>query len=158
MEEHYVKVFGIPFYAGMDRALLPTDRFVLTRSVHEIDDEVMLFSNVTGQFPLPESDGNLFTKRNGRLLPDDFCHEQNLMLTSGNRRILLCGCAHAGIVNIVRRAKALTGDDPTAVIGGLHLYEPTRKRYESDAYIARAAAALPIRRTKIPEFLASDAV
>lgn len=142
LEAHYVKVIGIPFYAGIDRALLSADRFVFADDIHAIDDEITLFSNVTGQFPLPGSDGNLFVKRNGRMIPDDFCHEQNLIITSGDKKILVCGCAHAGIVNIVRRAKTIIGDDPTAVIGGMHLYEPTKKRYERDEYIDSVADAL----------------
>ena len=142
LEAHYVKVLGIPFYAGIDRALLSADRFVFVDDIQVIDNEITLFSNVSGQFPLPRSDGNLFVKRNGRLVPDDFCHEQNLMITSGDNRVLICGCAHAGIVNIARRAKTLAGNDPKAVIGGMHLYEPTKKRYESDSYMDRVAAAL----------------
>ena len=141
-EKHYVKVLGIPFYAGINRSLLFSERFVFTDDTHVIDNELMLFSGVTGQFPLPESDGNLYVKRKGKMTADDFCHEQNLMITSGDRRILLCGCAHAGIVNIARRAEELIGGDPTAVIGGMHLYEPTKKRYESDEYIDSVAAAL----------------
>ena len=142
LEAHYVKVLGIPFYAGIDRALLPTDRFVFADDIHVIDDEITLFSNVTGQFPLPRSDGNLFVKRNDRMVPDDFCHEQNLIITSGDNRVLICGCAHAGIVNIARRAKTLVGNDPTTVIGGMHLYEPTKKCYESNEYIDSVAVAL----------------
>ena len=142
IEKHYVKVFGIPFYAGMDRTLFSEERFVFTDDVHRVDGEITLFSNVIGQFPLPKSDGNLFAKRNGRMIPDDFCHEQNLIITSGGSRILVCGCAHTGIVNIVRRAKTIIGNEPTAVIGGMHLYNPTGKRYESDGYIADVAAAL----------------
>ncbi len=91
---------------------------MFTDGIHVIDDEITLFSNVTGQFPLPGSDGNLFVKRNGRMFPDDFHHEQNHIITSGNNRVMICGCAHAGIVNIVRRAKTLVGNDPTAVVGG----------------------------------------
>ena len=142
LEAHYVKVLGIPFYAGIDRALLSTDRFVFADDIHVIDDEIMLFSNVTGQFPLPESDGNLFVKRNGIMVPDDFCHEQNLIITSSDNRVLICGCAHAGVVNIASRAKMFVGNDPKAVIGGFHLYEPTKKRYEGDEYIDSVAAAL----------------
>lgn len=67
-EAHYVKVLGIPFYAGIDRALLSADRFVFTDDIHVIDDEITLFSNVVGQFPLPRSDGNLFVKRNNRMV------------------------------------------------------------------------------------------
>ena len=142
VQKHYVKVLGIPFYAGINRSLLSSDRFVFTGDTHVIDNELMLFSSVTGQFPLPESDSNLYVKRNGRMISDDFCHEQNLIITSGNSRILLCGCAHAGIVNIVRRAEERIVCDPTAVIGGMHLYEPTKKRYESNKYIDGVADAL----------------
>lgn len=45
LEEHYVKVIGIPFYAGMDRTLLSADRFVFADDTHVIDDEITLFSN-----------------------------------------------------------------------------------------------------------------
>ena len=141
-EKHYVKVLGIPFYAGIDRSLLSSDRFVWTDDTHVIDNELMLLSGVTGQFPLPRSDGNLFVKRNGKMAADDFSHEQNLVIMSGDSRILLCGCAHAGIVNILRRAEELIGSNPTAVIGGMHLYEPTKKRYESNRYIDGVAATL----------------
>ena len=142
IEKHYVKVLGIPFYAGIDRSLLSSNRFVFTDDIYAIDDELTLFSSVTGRFPLPKSDGNLFVKRNGKIIADDFCHEQNLIIASGGSRVLFCGCAHAGIVNIVRRAEELIGSDLTTVIGGMHLYEPTKKRYESDEYIDRVAAAL----------------
>lgn len=67
VDEHYVKVLGIPFYAGIDRALVSGDRFVFTDDIYLIDDEIMLFSNAAGRFPLPKSDGNLFVKRNGSL-------------------------------------------------------------------------------------------
>ena len=141
-EKHYVKVLGMPFYAGIDRSLLSSNRFVFTDDIYAVDDELTLFSSATGRFPLPKSDGNLFVKRNGKIIADDFCHEQNLIIASGGSRVLFCGCAHAGIVNIVSRAKTLTGAAPTAVIGGMHLYEPMKKRYESDEYIASVVAAL----------------
>ena len=142
IEKHYVKVLGMPFYSGIDRSLLSSNRFVFTDDTYVIDNELMLFSSVTGRFPLPKSDGNLFVKRNGKIIADDFCHEQNLIIASGGSRVLFCGCAHAGIVNIVSRAKTLTGAAPTAVIGGMHLYEPMKKRYESDEYIDGIADAL----------------
>ena len=142
IEKYYVKVLGMPFYAGIDRSLLSSNRLVFTDDIYAVDDELTLFSSATGRFPLPKSDGNLFVKRNGKIIADDFCHEQNLIIASGGSRVLFCGCAHAGIVNIVSRAKTLTGAAPTAVIGGMHLYEPMKKRYESDEYIASVAAAL----------------
>ena len=141
-DKHFVKVLGIPFYAGIDKKLVRGDRFVFTADRFSSDEEITLFSNVRGRFPLPESDGNLLAEKNGKIVSDDFCHEQNLLISSGEKRILICGCAHAGIVNIVREAKSVAGAYPTAVVGGFHLYEPVKKRYESTEYIDSVAAAL----------------
>ena len=141
-EKHYVKALGIPFYAGIDKKLLSGDRFVFTDDIYKIDDEITLFSDIFGQFPLPKSDGNLFVKRNEKMIADDFSHEQNLIIATEDSQILVCGCAHAGIVNIVRKAKTIIGNEPTAVIGGLHLYEPVKRRYESNEYIDNVATVL----------------
>ena len=141
-EKHYVKVLGIPFYAGIDRNLANGDGFVLTSENYIIDDETILFSDVSDDFPLPKSDGNLYVKRNGGMFCDDFSHEQNLIIKDGGKKILVCGCAHAGIVNIINKSKELTCGYPDAVVGGFHFYEPTSKRYESDIYISDAAREL----------------
>lgn len=154
LEGHYVKVLGLPFYAGMDKTLVSgiskgkafNDRFVLTEDCCTLDDEITLFSNDIRQFVLPKSDENLFARKDGRIVPDDFCHEQNLLISSdgssSTKRILVCGCAHSGIVNIVNKAKAIAGAYPDAVIGGFHLYEPVAKRYESPEYIDSVARSL----------------
>lgn len=34
VEEHYVKVLGIPFYAGIDKTLFSGDRFVFTDDIY----------------------------------------------------------------------------------------------------------------------------
>lgn len=142
VEKHYVKMLKIPFYVGIDRSLISSDRFVFTDAIHKIDDEIILFSNSLEEFHLPKSNNNLFTKRNGKMILDDFCHEQNLLITSKENQILFCGCAHSGIVNIIHQAKNIIGKEPTAVIGGFHLYEPIKKHYESDKYIDNVAIAL----------------
>ena len=142
VEKHYVKLLKIPFNIGINNALVSGDRFIFTNDIHKIDDEILLFSNSKGKFLSPKSNDNLFTKRNGKIIQDDFCHEQNLLITSKENQILFCGCAHSGIVNIISQAKNITGKEPTAVIGGFHLYEPIKKRYESDKYIDNVAIAL----------------
>ena len=150
LDEHYVKVLGLPFYAGMDRSLVSSvssgsvfkNRFVFTEDHCMVDDEITLFSNDIRQFGLPKSDGTLFARKDGMVVPDDFCHEQNLLISSGDRRILVCGCAHSGIVNIVNKAKNIIGAYPTDVIGGFHLYEPVAKRYEDSLYIDSVACEL----------------
>ena len=57
--------------------------------------------------------------------PDDFAHEQNLLIQAGGKAVLICGCAHRGVVNIRDRAAELLGRMPDAVIGGFHFFELT---------------------------------
>ena len=47
--------------------------------------------------------------------------EQSLLIRTGRGIIVITGCAHPGIVNIVKRAKELLGNDVLLVVGGFHL-------------------------------------
>jgi 7,8-dihydropterin-6-yl-methyl-4-(beta-D-ribofuranosyl)aminobenzene 5'-phosphate synthase len=53
--------------------------------------------------------------------------EQSLVLSTGRGLIVVTGCAHPGIVDIVARAKELTGRDVLAVLGGFHLLRHSDK-------------------------------
>lgn len=141
-EPHYIKVLGIPFFVGLDRELLASPRIVFAGEETVIDEELMLFSGVVpGAYPM-KSNQVLFVKRQGKLLLDDFCHEQNLVITAGEKKLLISGCSHAGIVSIQSKAEELTSKKMETVVGGFHLYNPPTKRYESTGLIDAVAAAL----------------
>jgi 7,8-dihydropterin-6-yl-methyl-4-(beta-D-ribofuranosyl)aminobenzene 5'-phosphate synthase len=78
-------------------------------------------------------------ERNGEIIQDDFLHEQNLILTESGRHILLAGCAHCGIVNILQRARELSGKPMNAVIGGFHLHNRRRNRANRRSRFVRSA-------------------
>jgi len=62
--------------------------------------------------------------RDGEWVPDRMVHDDQAVVVHIRDKglLVLTGCGHAGIVNIVRYAKRLTGVDRVhAVIGGLHL-------------------------------------
>jgi 7,8-dihydropterin-6-yl-methyl-4-(beta-D-ribofuranosyl)aminobenzene 5'-phosphate synthase len=62
--------------------------------------------------------------RDGDWRPDPLVHDDQAVVLDvrGKGLVVLTGCGHAGIVNIVRHAKRLTGRDRLyAVLGGLHL-------------------------------------
>ena len=56
-------------------------------------------------------------------MPDNFIGEYAVVLNlKGKGLIVLVGCAHVGIVNIVKHAQKMTGIDKVhAVMGGFHL-------------------------------------
>jgi 7,8-dihydropterin-6-yl-methyl-4-(beta-D-ribofuranosyl)aminobenzene 5'-phosphate synthase len=47
--------------------------------------------------------------------------EQSLILETGSGLTVITGCAHPGIVEIVRRAKELRDDEVRMIVGGFHL-------------------------------------
>ncbi len=57
----------------------------------------------------------------GNLVPDDFAHEQCLVIREGDRQVLLSGCAHHGIRNILDRYQEIFHRYPDVVISGFHM-------------------------------------
>jgi 7,8-dihydropterin-6-yl-methyl-4-(beta-D-ribofuranosyl)aminobenzene 5'-phosphate synthase len=55
------------------------------------------------------------------MIPDTFKHEQNLVIKEDGKILLVTGCAHNGIINILEHFQKIMGQVPNYVIGGFHL-------------------------------------
>jgi len=64
-----------------------------------------------------------YYKEGGELIHDDIPDDQSVVLNvSGKGLVVISGCSHAGIVNILHYAREITGVDRVwAVLGGFHL-------------------------------------
>jgi len=51
----------------------------------------------------------------------DLIKEQSLVIGTSRGLVVITGCAHPGVVNVVREAKDLLDDDVHLVLGGFHL-------------------------------------
>lgn len=72
--------------------------------------------------------GSIETKQG---LEDDYILDDTAVVYTGgeNGIVVITGCSHSGICNIVEHAKELSGrDDIHAVIGGFHLQDPGQER------------------------------
>jgi 7,8-dihydropterin-6-yl-methyl-4-(beta-D-ribofuranosyl)aminobenzene 5'-phosphate synthase len=49
--------------------------------------------------------------------------EQSLMVKTSKGLVVITGCAHPGILNILKHAKKITGEDVYLVLGGFHLLD-----------------------------------
>ena len=141
-DKHKIKVMGMLFDVGLDDSLKKHPQVVLTDSRTVIDDELMLFSDIdTHKFPTKANE-KLYAQVDGKMIVDDFTHEQNLIITYGDKKTLFAGCAHAGIVNIKDKAEKNIGGRLDSVIGGFHLYNPASRKRESDELIDGIADSL----------------
>ncbi len=64
---------------------------------------------------------NFLREEEGKVVEDTVVDEQAVYLVQKRGAIVITGCAHPGIVNIVTQAKKATGSKILMVIGGFHL-------------------------------------
>lgn len=148
-KEYYTKIIGfVKHYVGLDRNLRNSSRIVFISNDFFIDDNIHIFSDVNKQFLMPSSNKVLFIKEKNQYKQDSFKHEQNLILKEDNKYILIVGCAHNGIINIIDKAKEIVGKDLDFVISGFHLYNPVSKKREKNIFIDELSMKLSIQRTK----------
>ena len=131
-----------PDYIGLAPEIRALPQVVPVRGNLKIDEELFLFSGLKGKRDLPVSNGNLRKKEGGRLVPDDFVHEQCLVITERNRHVLFSGCAHNGILNILDRFEELFGGAPDVVISGFHMMKKSAYTEKEQNVICSTAEKL----------------
>ena len=109
-------------FIGLDGNLKDNNQIVFTSDYYLIDKEIYLFSNVNFKGPRLKSNQGLLKEDNGQLVDDNFTHEQNLVIEEDGKILLVTGCAHNGITNIIEHFHTFKGRMPDYVIGGFHLY------------------------------------
>jgi len=129
-------------YIGLDKNLQDHPQIILVDEFLQIDEELSLFSDVKGNELPSLSNKVLLVKEEGDFVEDPFWHEQNLIIKENGNTVLLAGCAHNGIVNIIERCKQITGRYADVVIGGFHLFNPSTKASESPQLVAAIAKQL----------------
>jgi 7,8-dihydropterin-6-yl-methyl-4-(beta-D-ribofuranosyl)aminobenzene 5'-phosphate synthase len=76
-------------------------------------------------------------------LPGQMSNEQALIVTSPKGLVVVTGCAHPGIVEIVRRVREISGERIHLVMGGFHLLQTPAAEVEA---IGRQLHALGVER------------
>lgn len=131
-------------YIGIDKKILSLPQVQLLKGDVKLDDELQLFTVEERAFPLPSTNKRLRELCNGEYIQDKFLHEQNLLLTAGGKKILFCGCAHNGILNVMETLERKFGPTslPDLVIGGFHLMKRTEYSQADTAEVIEIANRL----------------
>lgn len=99
---------------GTDLKLAQSDRLVFTENVLSIAPGITLYSCNDRTRPYPTDTYGICKEENGKIIPDDFCHEQYLLIEEAGKKILISGCSHKGILNI------MSWFSPDVLVGGFH--------------------------------------
>lgn len=108
-------------FIGLEEELSKSSQIVFTADRFFISEGVEIFSNVIQKEPLSAANSSLLAEKNGYMTNDTFSHEQNLIIEEDGKTLLLTGCAHNGIINILSTFGEIKGCMPDFVIGGFHL-------------------------------------
>ncbi|WP_332446088.1 MBL fold metallo-hydrolase [Sphaerochaeta sp.] len=110
-------------YIGLEQSLLGSNRLIFTSAFTPITEGFSLFSKVEGKQFVPMGNQSLYKQEEQTFLLDSFTHEQYLVVEEKGKTVLVSGCSHRGVVNILRTFQTRYGRNPDLVIGGFHLYD-----------------------------------
>lgn len=97
-------------YIGLDKTLQTNSRLIFTDGFAQIAPGITLHT-----LPCPPADtSGLQMMEDGILRPEDFRHEQYLLIEEEGQTILISGCSHKGILSIANHFR------PDFLIGGFH--------------------------------------
>ena len=101
-------------YIGLDMDLNENPRLVFVDEFNEIDEGLTLFSCNDNDREFNLGSFGLTMAKNGKIVDDDFCHEQYLLIEEQGKKVLISGCSHKGVLNITNWFV------PDVLIGGFH--------------------------------------
>lgn len=129
-------------YIGIGRRILELPQVRLVDGDAEVfGGGIFLFRADRRPFPIPSTNRRIVKRSGDGFVQDDFSHEQSLFVRDGARRVLISGCAHAGMLNIMEEFVRKFGREnlPQTVVSGFHLMK--RSGYdESDVAEQREIA------------------
>lgn len=110
-EPHYN---GAEKYIGLDTSLSRNPRLIYIEKETAISDNLIIypFNENKRKYALTCSGLNMMEE--GIMKPDDFRHEQYLLIRENEKKILISGCSHNNILNIAEIFR------PDVLIGGFH--------------------------------------
>ena len=143
---YYKKLF-LRRYIGVPKTVLQDfrDRIVYAgKEPTEILPGVYLAPHKTAGLARVGRRENMYRRTNGRWVPDDFSHEQSMVLETGRGLVVLNSCCHGGVVNIVKGVlDQFPGQRVYALLGGLHMLSPGANALNCPPdYVRQVAAAL----------------
>ncbi|MBQ8212162.1 MAG: MBL fold metallo-hydrolase [Treponema sp.] len=128
-------------YIGLNQELLQSkiaERFVFVQDEKEITQNIKLFSCNSYKKSVATNAFGLMQLQNGTFVPDNFNHEHYLLIQENDKKILISGCSHKGILNIVEWFK------PDFLIGGFHFksldVENPCQKLELESYAKKLAS------------------
>jgi len=110
---------GIPKHMNRDYP----DRIQYVTGDYKLDEGIYLIPHKTSGLDAIGKREKMYQKTKGGWMPDDFSHEQSVVLDTDKGLIIINCCSHGGAVNIINEIKETFPDKHIyGIIGGFHLF------------------------------------
>eukprot|EP00831_Metopus_contortus_P079432 TRINITY_DN7901_c0_g1_i2.p2 TRINITY_DN7901_c0_g1~~TRINITY_DN7901_c0_g1_i2.p2 ORF type:complete len:302 (-),score=49.19 TRINITY_DN7901_c0_g1_i2:85-990(-) len=100
----------------------------IDEDVYELNEKILVFSNFERKNNYEKLNKKFYIKKDEKYINDNFSDEISLGIKHEKGLIVIVGCSHVGIVNILETIIKRTGMNIYAVIGGSHLVEADEVR------------------------------
>lgn len=143
-ENCYAKKLFFRKYIGIPKHILAdySDRIVLVSGDYKLCDGVYLIPHKTAGLESIGRREKMYLRTADGWIPDNFSHEQSVVLDTDKGLVIINSCSHGGAANIIHEVKNTFPDKHVyGLIGGLHLFNKTDEEVRS--------AAKEIKRTGI---------
>lgn len=113
---------------GLDQQVLSKNKEQVrpVTETQEVLPGFHLIMEIPKQYPKPSGDQRLKIRAGNQMRTDPFDHEMITVLEQANGLVILTGCAHNGVLNMIAGTReALPDKKILAVVGGFHLRHET---------------------------------
>jgi len=120
-EDKEIKRFvGIPYKKAYLKFL--GANFVFRKDFFEVEKGIFLTGEVPRKTLFEKPDPRLFSEMDGKMIQDIFLDDQSLIVETEKGLVVILGCAHSGMINILDHVIHKTGKEKFyAIMGGTHL-------------------------------------
>ena len=126
----YAKKFFFKKYIGIPRKMLSQypDRIEMISGDYKLAEGVWILPHKTKGLDSIGKRELMYRKTPNGWIPDDFSHEQSLVLDTDKGLLILNSCSHGGAANIITEVQNTFPDKKVyGLIGGFHLFNKSEK-------------------------------
>ena len=102
---------------GLEQKLKENSRLKFVEGITDLGDGLTLYDAANIRIHNPVADSGMTYVSDGTAAPEDFRHEQYLLIEEAGKRVLISGCSHKGILDIVETFR------PDVLVGGFHFFK-----------------------------------
>ncbi len=127
---------GNPF-TQQELADCEVDLQIVTEDVTYLTEKILLFKNFPGVSEFEKMNEKFVLSQGEAYSRDEFREEIALGLRTSKGLVLIVGCSHVGICNILQAVSERVDEPIYAVLGGTHLMEADEERLERTMEVFR---------------------